>query len=186
MLLAVRYAEEALEYAWAAAKELPFRKPFLRLASCGPSDTAQRKTLRRIHHAPAEQGLLRTDVGGAYYTHASENGITYPSVVDFSAAVGKAQPRERSAREGLPAEATQCLGPTCVTSPELTSPSIELPFASRVVTRVGSAHGSWVFQGFRGVVPCPHGCRQSLRRKEFASPLGVRVCESLHEKQDRK
>ncbi len=35
-------------------------------------------------------------------------------------------------------------------------------------------------------VPCPHGCRQSLRRKEFASPLGVRVCESLHEKQDRK
>ena len=45
----------------------------------------------------------------------------------FSAAVGKAQPRERSAREGLPAEATQCLGPTCVTSPELTSPSIELP-----------------------------------------------------------
>ena len=33
MLLAVRYAEEALKYAWAAAKELPFRKPFLRLAN---------------------------------------------------------------------------------------------------------------------------------------------------------
>jgi len=45
MLLAVRYAEEALEYAWAVAKELPFRKPFLRLTSCGPSDTARRKTL---------------------------------------------------------------------------------------------------------------------------------------------
>ena len=115
--------------------------------------------------------------------------------------IGKAQPRERSAREGPPAK--------------LTSPTIELPFASRVVTRARSAHGSWVFQGFRGMmlskeqngiprggrrhlqqstcwggthheVPCPHGCRQSLRRKEFASPLGVRVCESLHEKQDRK
>ena len=48
MLLVIRYAEEALKYAWAAAKELPFRKPFLRLASCGPSGTARRKTLRRM------------------------------------------------------------------------------------------------------------------------------------------
>ena len=112
MLLAVRYAEEALEYAWAAAKELPFRKPFLRLTSCGPRFTTP---------------PLNKD----YSAQISEVRVTHPYIVFLfllSAAIGKAQPRERSAREGPPAE--------------LTSHSIELPFASRVVTRVGSAHGS--------------------------------------------
>ena len=151
MLLAVRYAEEALEYAWAAAKELPFRKPFLRLTSCGPSDTARRKTLGSD---PPRPHWTKTT---PHRYQRCESHIP-PSYFFFllSAAIGKAQPRERSAREGPPAE--------------LTSPSIELPFASRVVTRVGSAHGSWVFQGFRGMVlskeqnGIPRGGRRHLQQ----------------------
>ena len=79
-----------------------------------------------------EFGSTTLPLNKDYSAQMSEVRITHPSVVFFllSAAIGKAQPRERSAREGLPAEATQCLGPTWVTSPELTSPSIELPFAS--------------------------------------------------------
>ena len=64
MLLAVRYAEEALEYAWAAAKELPFRKPFLRLASCGPRFTTP---------------PLNKD----YSAQISEVRVTHPYIVFF-------------------------------------------------------------------------------------------------------
>ena len=34
--------------------------------------------------------------------------------------------------------------------------------------------------------PLPPRLQTVAEAKEFASPLGVRVCESLHEKQDRK
>ena len=67
MLLAVRYAEEALEYAWAAAKELPFRKPFLRLTSCGPRFTTP---------------PLNKD----YSAQISEVRVTHPSIVFFFSA----------------------------------------------------------------------------------------------------
>ena len=136
-------------------------------SSLAPSGNASSSTIRRRgtqvclgrrQGAAVPQALLAVDFMRSERHRAEEDAgfrsTTPPLDKDYSAqisevrvnAIGKAQPRERSAQEGPPAK--------------LTSPTIELPFASRVITRVGSAHGSWVFQGFRGMVPCPHGCRR--------------------------
>ena len=146
-------------------------------SSLAPSGNASGSTIRRRgtrvclgrrQGAAVPQALLAVDFMRSERHRAEEDAgfrsTTPPLDKDYSAqisevrvnAIGKAQPRERSAREGPPAK--------------LTSPTIELPFASRVVTRARSAHGSWVFQGFRGMVlskeqnGIPRGGRRHLQQ----------------------
>ena len=195
MLLAVRYAEEALEYAWAAAKELPFRKPFLRLTSCGPSDTARRKTLGsdppRPHWTkttPHRYQRCESHIPPSYFffvVRRHRKGTTSGAIRPGRAACKTDEPDYRAS--------------VCFTSSHARQECAWIVGVSRfpwhgvvkgakrnTSRRTTASPAKHLLGGTHHEVPCPHGCRQSLRRKEFASPLGVRVCESLHEKQDRK
>ena len=184
MLLAVRYAEEALEYAWAAAKELPFRKPFLRLTSCGPRFTTP---------------PLNKD----YSAQISEVRVTHPYIVFFFVVrrhrKGTTSGAIRPGRAACKTDEPDYRASVCFTSSHARQECAWIVGVSRfpwhgvvkgakrnTSRRTTASPARHLLGGTHHEVPCPHGCRQSLRRKEFASPLGVRVCESLHEKQDRK
>ena len=138
-------------------------------SSLAPSGNASGSTIRRRgtrvclgrrQGAAVPQALLAVDFMRSERHRAEEDAgfrsTTPPLDKDYSAqisevrvnAIGKAQPRERSAQEGPPAK--------------LTSPTIELPFASRVVTRARSAHGSWVSSKEQNGIP--RGGRRHLQQ----------------------
>ena len=151
----------------------------------------------------AEFGSTTPPLNKDYSAQMSEVRITHPSVVFFFVVrrhrKGTTSGAIRPGRAACKTDEPDYRASVCFTSSHARQECAWIVGVSRfpwhgvvkgakrnTSRRTTASPARHLLGGTHHEVPCPHGCRHSLKRKEFASPLGVRVCESLHEKQDRK